>query len=261
MEWSKNLPQFSRAQVKYLANTGVLLGQGNFGSVYKNYTVWGESLPPVVVKVSKKKYFKNDLEQETKFLHLLDGAGGAPKLLAYSLALPAIITTYTGDQTLRHLLHKSRRVLSDTLLLEIAIKIGQNLMEIHELNIVHNDLHCDNILVTLPTAKQDLKVSIIDFGLGKMTGGNLDVRPGTGKNQYWMCPQVRVGHPSTTKSDVYSYGIILNQILDELQSEISQELADLVQATCLYNSCDRPPVCALLQELQRTLEYVRLQAS
>ncbi|XP_042210851.1 tyrosine protein-kinase src-2-like [Homarus americanus] len=259
VEWSKTLKRFSRSQVKHLVSIGVLLGEGNYGSVFKISGLLGQNAPPLILKVSKKEFFSNDLKDEAHFLHLLDCAGGAPKLLAYSQDPPTIMTTYAGDQTLRKLLQNSDHGLSNSQLLEIAIGIGERLMEIHLLDVVHNDLHWENVLVTLPTADQDLQLSLIDYGLAKMAGENLHLQSGTAVNQVWMCPQVRDGVCSTFKSDVYSYGIILTQILDQLTCDIFQELADLIDAACEYESCDRPPLRALLQRLECTLEDVRLR--
>ncbi|RHZ46134.1 hypothetical protein Glove_633g8 [Diversispora epigaea] len=90
--------------------------------------------------------------------------------------------------------------------------LSLNLMNIHKLNIVHQDFHPGNILSS--NFKNDIKIS--DFGLSKLIGVNPN-NPEK-KNVFgvlpYIAPEVLSGDEEYTKAaDVYSYGIIAYEMI------------------------------------------------
>lgn len=66
--------------------------------------------------------------------------------------------------------------------------IGQKLQEIHDKDIVHNDLKLNNVTVT---NKPKLEVHLIDYGLSTRAGEVFNID----RKLYWMAPEMPAGQP------------------------------------------------------------------
>lgn len=102
--------------------------------------------------------------------------------------------------------------------LEIAKQIAEGLSAIHAKNIVHRDLKPSNLFIC-----NDNVVKLLDFGLCKiLPGDSSEVQRLTqsgyliGSVQY-MSPEMCMGKPAETRSDIYSLGIILVEMLTGAQ--------------------------------------------
>jgi serine/threonine protein kinase len=103
--------------------------------------------------------------------------------------------------------------------LEYGLQIAQGLAAAHEKGIVHRDLKPENLFLT-----SDGRVKVLDFGLAKVAAaGSEDTRsptavaatePGTvmGTVGYMSPEQVR-GKPADARSDIFSFGSVLYEML------------------------------------------------
>lgn len=108
--------------------------------------------------------------------------------------------------TLRELIKRNQPLRPiDERLADAAGIIG-GLAAIHEAGIVHRDVKTDNIL-----RMEDGRLVLSDFGLATdlPTGTMVSVFVGT---PHYMAPEVREGEPATTRSDVWSLGVVLHEI-------------------------------------------------
>ena len=102
--------------------------------------------------------------------------------------------------------------------LEIGRQIASALESAHGRGIIHRDLKPENILISsLSIGDADppeIHVKLMDFGLARMTGRTNLTQEGTlmGTLAY-LAPEIIQGQPATTKSDLYSFGILLYQLV------------------------------------------------
>ncbi|WP_436785831.1 protein kinase domain-containing protein [Yinghuangia sp. YIM S10712] len=124
--------------------------------------------------------------------------------------VPWIVMELVRGHTLRALLRREgplpwRRAL------RIAARVLDALDYSHARGIVHRDIKPVNVMVTADGA-----VKVMDFGIARVLDG--DVAPLTavghimGTPQYFS-PEQALGHPASPRSDVYSVGCLLYELL------------------------------------------------
>jgi serine/threonine-protein kinase len=154
---------------------------------------------------------------------------------ASALNHPNIITIYETDsfkgmafiamefvrgKSLAGLLHE--RALSDTDAVQYAIQISDALAKAHAAGIIHRDLKPGNIMIT-----DDGLVKVLDFGLARVeaqpvtssddsptASGSFLSKPGTTLGTfYYMSPEQARGEVADTRSDIFSFGVVLFEML------------------------------------------------
>src|SRR5215831_3039915 len=127
-----------------------------------------------------------------------------------------IVSELLEGETLRHRLATGLLPLRKAV--DYGVQMANGLAAAHERGIVHRDLKPDNLFIT-----KDGRVKILDFGLAKATpdmGGNTATQAGPatqpgvvmGTAGYMSPEQVR-GKPADVRSDIFSFGAILYEMV------------------------------------------------
>jgi Tol biopolymer transport system component len=131
---------------------------------------------------------------------------------------PFLVSEFLDGQTLREKLVSGPLPVRRAI--DYALGIAQGLAAAHEKGIVHRDLKPENVFVT-----RDGRIKVLDFGLAKLVRPEEDqetevtlTNPATlpgmvmGTVGYMSPEQVR-GEPIDTRSDIFSFGAVLYEML------------------------------------------------
>ncbi|KAL3508597.1 hypothetical protein ACH5RR_027998 [Cinchona calisaya] len=191
------------------------LGEGGFGIVYKGVLEEGQEVAVKRLSETSRQgldEFKNEVKCIAKLQHrnLVKLLGccteGEQKMLIYEYMPNRSLDSFIFDQKISELLDWPKRF-------HIIQGIARGLLYLHQdsrLRIIHRDLKASNILLDA-----DLNPKISDFGIARSFGGDE-----TGANTSrvvgtfgYMSPEYAVHGRFSVKSDVFSFGVILLEIV------------------------------------------------
>ena len=96
--------------------------------------------------------------------------------------------------------------------LEVIDQILQGLAFAHAHGIVHRDLKPANVHL-LPSAKERVKVKIMDFGLAKVSGSDMTSTGTVMGTPHYMSPEQVRGHKADARSDIFAVGCVFYELL------------------------------------------------
>lgn len=221
------------------------LGRGAMGIVYR-------ALDPTIGRTVALKTMRLDVhgadEEEIlrRFKHEAKLAG--------VINHPNVVTIYDAGEdqrifyiamehvegvTLQTLLHQ-QRVIPAQLLLEISRQICPALDYAHKRGVIHRDIKPANIMLTSQGGAK-----IMDFGIAKAEGGMTNAGQVLGTPAYMSPEQVR-GKPLDGRSDLFSYGVCLYEMLTGEKPFAGQNVTTIIYK--IMNEAPVPP-----RELDLTL--------
>lgn len=160
-----------------------------------------------------------------------------------SNGLAYLAMEFLAGETLRERLERSLRLTTGESL-RTARQIASALHAAHQRKVVHRDMKPDNVmLVPDPDVHSGERVKILDFGISKIADslGAEPVRTRSdllmGTPTYMAPEQCRGAKHVTDKSDVYSLGIILYQMLAGRPPFVGESVGELIA----MHLTDEPP--------------------
>ncbi|XP_052085966.1 serine/threonine-protein kinase B-raf-like isoform X1 [Mytilus californianus] len=267
------------------------IGSGSFGTVYRGHYHGFVAIKRLNVTdptPQQLKAFKNEVAVLRKTRHtnvlLFMGWTSKPWL--------AIITQWCEGSSLYKHLHVQEHKFEMITLMEISRQTAQGMDYLHAKSIIHRDLKSNNIFLT-----DILTVKIGDFGLATVKtrwSGSHQFQQPTG-SILWMAPEVirmQEDNPYTNQSDVYSFGIVLYELMtgqlpygnisnkdqilfmvgkgylrpdySKIRSDSPKRLKILFQDCCKFEREQRPlfpQILSVLETLERSLPKVHRSSS
>jgi serine/threonine protein kinase len=124
-----------------------------------------------------------------------------------------LVMELVEGQNLRQII-KQQGPLAPATVSEITNQVCSALQVAHQQNVVHRDLKPDNIMVNVTIS--GLRVKVLDFGIAKLRDlatGNLTVTGNVMGTPHYMSPEQCLGEEIDNRSDLYSLGVVMYQML------------------------------------------------
>src|SRR5215212_8262967 len=203
------------------------IGAGGMGAVYKAYD--NKLQRTVALKLLPSEYVSQQ-DRRRRFFQEARAASALshPHILTiYEVGeddgRPYIAMEYVEGQTLRQKIKNNGLQLKETL--DIAIQIAAGLARAHDLGIIHRDLKPENLMLS-----RDGYAKILDFGLAKLVAEReralvadseqktlvLGVQTEAGTllgTVNYMAPEQLLGQRVDRRCDVFSFGVVLCEML------------------------------------------------
>lgn len=171
-----------------------------------------------------------------------------------------IATEFIEGQTLRVLIREGELQLDRVL--DVAAQVASALATAHEAGILHRDIKPENIIV-----RPDGLVKVLDFGLAKLTerpalipsadsADSASVKTESGVmmgTAHYMSPEQARGQEVDARTDIFSFGVVLYEMLTRHAPFAGPTLSDVIAA--LLRS-EPPPLASYAPEIPSELERV-----
>ena len=233
------------------------LGEGGMANVYLAYdTILDRN---VAVKV-----LRGDLATDEKFVRRFQREA----LSASNLYHPNIVQIYDFDQedgqyyivmeyvegkTLKQLL-KRRGSLTITEVIDIMSQLTDGMAHAHDSYIIHRDIKPQNIMIL-----DNGMIKITDFGIAMaLNSTQLTQTNSVMGSVHYLPPEQAAGRGSTIRSDIYSMGILMYELLT---GSVPYKGDNAVEIALKHLKEPLPSIREKLPELPQSIENIILKAT
>ena len=175
-----------------------------------------------------------------------------------------IATEFVAGQTLRQQIKNSSLSLTETL--DIAVQVASALNAAHDAGIVHRDIKPENIMI-----RTDGYVKVLDFGIAKLTEREPQqiaseaatlIQTATIPGMilgtaFYMSPEQVRGLKVDTRSDIFSFGAMIYEMVTGHQPFAGATVADVMAAVL---QSEPQPLAELVKNAPTELEWIIVKA-
>jgi serine/threonine-protein kinase len=158
---------------------------------------------------------------------------------------PYLVMEYVQGQSLEKLLDKGSVPFPKAC--AWVAEVANALAVAHRKGVIHGDVKPANILIT-----DDERVKLTDFGMARLASRDSKDTPLLGSPAYW-CPEQIVGKPQDARSDIFSLGVVLYELVTGRRPFDAESLqgicSRILSSTPLPPSHANPSVPLALNEL------------
>jgi len=181
------------------------LAEGSTGKVFKGK--WkGEAVAIKVFNVNHINFSIEEFNREVAVMGILRHEHLIPFYGACTQS-PLHIVTKLMPEVLRKVLSDTAVEVNFAMKLKWALQTAKGMEYLHSKQLMHRDLKSYNILLD-----EDKSIRIIDFGASRLVDAK-SMMTSTIGTLTWMAPEIFNNQMYTEKADVYSYAIVLWEIM------------------------------------------------
>lgn len=189
-----------------------LIGEGGMANVYLAYD-------PCLDRKVAVKILRGDLAEDEKFVRRFQREAVSASSLTHPNIVEVydvgedngkyfIVMEYVEGKTLKQLI-KKRGALTLPEVVDIMLQLTSAITKAHESYIIHRDIKPQNVIIL-----EDGRVKIMDFGIASQLNSNeLTQTNSVMGTVYYLPPEQANGAPATIKSDIYSLGILMYELV------------------------------------------------
>jgi eukaryotic-like serine/threonine-protein kinase len=230
-----------------------LIGAGGMGEVYQaTDPKLGRSVALKVLRAafSSAAEHRESFEREARLLASLNHPNIATVYGFFEIdGVSALALEFVEGETLASRLREQR--LPEAEALRYAVQITDALAYAHRRGVVHRDVKPSNIVITSAGAK------LLDFGLAYLVqsatmaetapGAGTDTEPGPAGTPFYMSPEQSAGIGVDQRSDIYSFGLVLCQMLIGFTPDAISGLSTRTLIRGLLNQIGNRPLRLIIE--------------
>ena len=232
------------------------IGEGGMANVYLAHDL-------ILDRDVAVKILRGDLADDEKFVRRFQREAIAASSLSHPNIVEMydvgeddgkyyIVMEYVDGKTLKNLI-KKRGGLTLPEVIDIMTQLTSAIACAHDSNIIHRDIKPQNVLI-----KEDGLVKITDFGIAMALNSNeLTQTNSVMGSVHYLPPEQANGKGATVKSDIYSLGIVMFELLTG-QLPFKGENAVEIAIKQMKNQI--PSVCNINSLIPQSVENIILKA-
>ena len=232
------------------------IGEGGMANVYLAHDL-------ILDRDVAVKILRGDLADDEKFVRRFQREAIAASSLSHPNIVEMydvgeddgkyyIVMEYVEGKTLKSLI-KKRGALTLPEVIDIMLQLTSAISCAHDSNIIHRDIKPQNILI-----KEDGLIKITDFGIAMALNSNeLTQTNSVMGSVHYLPPEQANGSGSTLKSDIYSLGIVMYELLT---GELPFKGDNAVEIAIKQMKTQIPSVCSINKLIPQSIENIILKA-
>lgn len=234
-----------------------LIGVGGMATVYKAKDI--KNNRTVAIKILKDEFSRNSefirrFKNESKAIAVLSHPNIVKVYdVSFGDVMQYIVMEYIDGITLKEYIEQQEKSIDWKMAVYFTNQILKAMQHAHEKGIVHRDVKPQNMMLL-----QDGTIKVTDFGIARFS--NTETRTMTDKaigSVHYIAPEQARGERTDGKSDVYSIGVMLYEMLT---GQLPFQADSAVSVAIMQLQSNPKPPREINPEIPQGLEEITLRA-